>query len=469
MRILFINPPNKPFSERSLLIEPIDLLTAASYMQSLGHDVKAIDMDVKQMPPESIGKILSTFSPELTVIPFDYHIPLHKSESVPGIGEIAKACKESGSIVVTGGKTPKHYPKTFLDSSIDAVINSDLEPVLEQLAELRLQNPKAISEKLSAIPGITYQEDGRLISTPHSQAFDLNLLPIPDRNLLDLSDYIDVRSIWSSRGCTGGCAFCATPSYWGNWRGIRSSKVVDEIEQLVDEHDAQKILFIDDNATVSLNRMKEISSEIIRRGIDAKFGCLSRASSYDPETMGLMAEAGFRWIHYGGESGSQRVLDQQNKRITVSQIREAIVGTKKQGMRVRTSWIADLPGTDHQALDDTAELILATTPQEVRIHYLVPRVGTIYNPASGDASKNQPIASQYIHSNRSRLELATLDSESIAVHIDQLAAGLQAVGYLKIDRILDWGDVKKLEKESPDLKFISFCPSRYGLGWEGRK
>jgi anaerobic magnesium-protoporphyrin IX monomethyl ester cyclase len=462
MRVLFINPPNQPFSERSLLIEPIDLLAAASYLQALGHDVSVVDMDVKQLLPGSIGNILASVNPELTVMPFDYHIPLHKTESVPGLSQIAQACQEAGSRVVVGGKTPKHYPKLFLNGGIDAVINADLEPALKTLA-----GPGAwTAEKLSHIPGITYQDAGRVISTPPAQALDLDTLPIPDRKLVDLSDYIDVRSIWSSRGCIGRCAFCATPSYWGNWRARSASKVVDEIELLVNEHGAKKIIFLDDNATASGQRMKDISSGIIQRGIEAKLGCLSRVSSYDPGMMELMASAGFRWIHYGAESGSQEILNLQNKMVTVSQIRAAIDGTKKQGMRVRTSWIFDLPRTDEQAINDTIELILKTTPQEIRVHYLVPRVGTIYYTYSADSAGGVPMASQYIHTNTSRLELAALDAKSIAGRVDQLASALEGLGYLRISKLTDWSDPKKLEQASPLLKFISFCPSRYGLGWE---
>ncbi|MBT5022417.1 hypothetical protein HON01_06330, partial [Candidatus Woesearchaeota archaeon] len=49
MNILVINPPNKPFTERSLLIEPIDVLGIASYLQQIKNKVKVVDMDVKKM------------------------------------------------------------------------------------------------------------------------------------------------------------------------------------------------------------------------------------------------------------------------------------------------------------------------------------------------------------------------------------------------------------------------------------
>ena len=40
MNILLINPPNIPFSEQKLLIEPIDILTLGTYLQEANYNVK---------------------------------------------------------------------------------------------------------------------------------------------------------------------------------------------------------------------------------------------------------------------------------------------------------------------------------------------------------------------------------------------------------------------------------------------
>ena len=50
-------------------------------------------------------------------------------------------------------------------------------------------------------------------------------------------------------------------------------------------------------------------------------------------------------------------------------------------------------------------------------------------------------------------------------YVDCLSQKLVKKGYLLIDSITEWDDVKKLKRKNPGLKFISFCPARYGLGW----
>ena len=47
MNILVVNPPNKPFTNMSILAEPIDVLQIATIIKAKYSDVSVIDMDVK--------------------------------------------------------------------------------------------------------------------------------------------------------------------------------------------------------------------------------------------------------------------------------------------------------------------------------------------------------------------------------------------------------------------------------------
>ena len=49
MNILLINPPNIPFSEQKLLIEPIDVITLSTYLQEINYNIKFLDMDCKKI------------------------------------------------------------------------------------------------------------------------------------------------------------------------------------------------------------------------------------------------------------------------------------------------------------------------------------------------------------------------------------------------------------------------------------
>lgn len=459
MRVLVINPPNRPFTESSLLIEPIDVLGIASFIQSLGYVVRMLDMDGKRMAPGDLHGSLIEFKPERIVIVFDYHIPLFTSECVLDVKALIQLIKGYDRIpVILAGKMAQHYPHLFGPSGVDVIIHYEAELALAELLGL----PELEARSLKNISGISYFDSGNLCKNQaRRELADLTALPIPDRSLVDLDDYIDVRTILSSRGCQLKCTFCPTPDFWGEWRARTAVQVVDELQLLVQNHAARKILFLDDNATVSARRMREIATELLARHLDVRLGCLGTAVCFDESTARLMYRAGFRWIHYGIESGSQRVLDRIKKGTTVAQMRAAILGTKSCGMRVRTSWIFDIPGSDVEDVDSSIDLILETEPDEVRAHYLSLRSGSELHQqyAQGD------FPSQYIHHDLPSTSFS-LPREVLLGKMDELSRRLESRGYFVVRDPAQWRDVESFRRKDPRLRFLSFCPMRYGMGWE---
>ena len=459
MNVLVVNPPNKPYSSRNLLIEPIDVLTVATHIKNLGHNVKLVDMDIAQREPTTIEDDLSSFNPDFTVVPYDYHIPLFTSDAIPGVNTIARLAHTHGSKVVIGGRSPNHFPEQFLDGVEGIIIIGEMEPALTELLS---------GENTKSIDGLIFKENGTLQRTnPRKNRLDLNELPIPDRSLVDTNKYIDVRSLLSSRGCVESCGFCPVPEFWGKWKFRDANKVVDEIEYLVKDYGAQKILFLDDHATVHQKRMQEISREIIERGIETTLGCLGTVSRYDHKTVEEMEKAGFRWIHYGGEMVSQHVLDYMGKRITPKQMKEAIVGTKQIGLRVRTSWIFDAPQANEDDVDRTIEFILETQPEEIRAHYLTLRAGT---PFTREVERRRQgfaaIPPQYIHNGMPHSSFDTLNSERILEKVEYLTSELKRVGYLVVRNVRDWEQFNDPTVGNQNTKILSFCPLRYGIGWQ---
>ena len=133
-----------------------------------------------------------------------------------------------------------------------------------------------------------------------------------------------------------------------------------------------------------------------------------------------MYQVGFRWIHFGIETGSSRLLKQMNKEMDIDKVKEIIKETKEIGYRIRNSFILDYPTTTKEDLIKTKELILELEPHEIRLHYLAYRVGTpIY-----EENKNIINKTQYIHSNKPNIENKDLESE-----IDNLLKELEKRNY----------------------------------------
>lgn len=461
MNILLINPPNIPFSEQKLLIEPIDIITLGAYLQEMNHNVRFLDMDCKKLNCNDLTKyIQNEFMPNVVVVSYDYHIPLHTQKALENISEICKELKKYNIKTIMIGKTVTYNPKTIDIIGFDIGIIGETENTIKEILDKDFDDVK----ELSKINGIVFKKDNEIVITsPNKEKCDLDELPIPNRDIVNLKDYIDIRSILTSRGCINKCDFCATHNYWGSWRGKSAENVVKEIEYLVQKYNTKKIIFLDDNATANRKRMKEISSIIIEKKIDIKLGCLASINTYDKETFELMYKAGFRWVHFGIESGSQKVLKNNNKNFNVDYAKQVIKEVKQIGYRVRTSFIFDLPTTTKEDMNKTIDFILETQPDEIRGHFLTLRLGTtIYNKLS----KKREIPTQYIHSDKPLLENEEYTNSEMLQDIDILIDKLKSEDYKIVRNVKEWQDLEKLRNKDGKIKFLSFCPSKYGIDWE---
>jgi len=455
MKTLFINPPNRPFSDPALLIEPIDVLGLATYAGQQGHAVRVRDMDREQLAPARFAEVLAAERPDCVVIPFDYHIPLYTPQALAGINEMIGIAASLRLPVGLGGRPATYAAAAILSqpSPRTVIVRGEME---QALAELLARGDWSWSA-LAATPGITFMGPQGLAVTPaRRRPFDLDSLPIPDRSLVPLADYIDVRSMLSSRGCVERCSFCPVRSFWGAWRGRRAALVADEIERLIAEHGAKKIILLDDHAAADRRRLHTICAELRARRLQPALGCLATPQSLDHETLGVMREAGFRWVHVGAEFGSDRVLAGLNKRSSVAAIRSAVRGAKAAGIRVRTSWIFDAPHASAAELDATIALILETQPEEIRAHFLAFRPGA---PLAHGAASAAP---QYLHAAGPQTANPALPAALLEEKMRVLCERLGSLGYRTVRTPAEWAETAA---SRPPARFISFCPARYGIGW----
>jgi radical SAM superfamily enzyme YgiQ (UPF0313 family) len=96
----------------------------------------------------------------------------------------------------------------------------------------------------------------------------------------------------------------------------------------------------------------------------------------DREIAELMAEAGFRVINVGIESGNQRVLDLMNKGTTVEDNRNAVRWLKAVGIPVKASLIVGAPGETWESVEDTINFVREMRPEDYCISQYAPLPGS---------------------------------------------------------------------------------------------
>ena len=203
---------------------------------------------------------------------------------------------------------------------------------------------------------------------PAFDHFDLNKYTISGKKYLP---------IITSRGCPFQCTFCLASKMCGTGFRTRSpEKVLDELEWLRDVHKADIFAFYDDTFTFNMNRVSKICEGIKNRGLALPWDCRTRVDRINPKILLMMRKANCQLIHFGVESGSQKMLNIMKKGTTVEQNAKGIKMAKDSGIAVAISVVVGYPGETAELLKETFEFIRKTEPDYVYACQAIPYPGT---------------------------------------------------------------------------------------------
>lgn len=189
---------------------------------------------------------------------------------------------------------------------------------------------------------------------------NLDTLPLPARDLFDNQAYQEyykktfgqaVTSVMTSRGCPYKCDFCSKPVFGDVFRARSAANVVDEIEDVL-SYGYESIFFQDDCFTLDERRVFNICEEILRRGLNLNWECLSRVDAINLDLLSKMKQAGCRRVFFGIESGNNDVLKIMNKQLTIEQAKRAVELTASSGLKTGAFFILGYPSeTDRTVLE----------------------------------------------------------------------------------------------------------------------
>lgn len=464
MKYLVVNAPNFPLSNSSILIEPVDALTIATWIQHNHNDVSFIDLD--RFGLDAINDLAANYKVALVV--FDYLIALYSSEGVNHLGSLFSALAKRAEYILFVGRIATYFPYEVLDKfpEVYGCIIGEPEVVLADLfkyKDLRLlkNNPQIITRE-SKLDGSKLFSNNKGINI-----YDLfpKFGPIANRKLCQFDKYIDVHSIIASRGCSGRCKFCSTGGYLGNWKAASPELVLSEIKHLINLG-THKIIFLDDNFSNDQNRITKICEMIIQEKIDITWGCLCRIIDLNEDIIQQMHKAGCRWIHFGIEHDQQTRL-KLGKNFSDEDAIRIIQFAQKIGVRIRTSWILDLLEATANSVKNTFELAKIISSYEIKLHFLALRPGSkYYDQVKFPKSifNNNNVNEIFIHKgspfNTSSKELEL----SIVNQFEKFKLEMCDIGYQWVPDARFWDKFNNREA-LPNEKFFSTSIMRYGLGW----
>jgi len=210
---------------------PLGILYLSAYLKRAGFGVEVFDATfrdftdfestVRRLKPRIVGLYANIITRE-------------------NVFRLAKIAKASGvEFVLVGGPDASEWCERYFANGVDVIGTNEGEITLEELIPWLQKNGMA---GLEEVRGIIFQKDGRVHRTPPRPAItDLDSLPWPDRDVLQLEEYFDAWkshhgessvSLITARGCPFHCAWCSSEVFGHTHRQRSAKDVVDEMLML---------------------------------------------------------------------------------------------------------------------------------------------------------------------------------------------------------------------------------------------
>jgi radical SAM superfamily enzyme YgiQ (UPF0313 family) len=304
--------------------------------------------------------------------------------------------------VILGGPQVSFAEKKILVScNCDITVRHEGEYKLLKLLDYYILG----KNDLHSIEGISFRDEKTIVSTREAPLLNLDDLPVPDYSILsdklqwhipsDCTDnkfntfmlsVIQMFTYLGSRGCPYLCVFCVEGSLKRKHRVRNKENIKKDLMAFLNQTNAKFIYFADDTFTSSKKRVLEMCEILsdLRNSYDFEWYCEGRVNilSKHLELIECMVKAGMVKLQVGIESGSQKILDAQNKHITKDQLRKVFAEVGKiESLNIIGNIIWGCPQETEETITETIDfmkelIILSNFRSDISQSFLVPFAGT---------------------------------------------------------------------------------------------
>lgn len=217
------------------------------------------------------------------------------------------------------------------------------------------EGEKNLLVMLDEVEEKTEVEYPRLLTQPEEERININGLPMPDYESIDFSQYEVPNGVNSeiSRGCTAKCTFCEETHFW-KYRQRQAVDLVTEVEWLYYNKGTDIIWFIDSLINGNPKELRAFALALKEKDLKVRWTGYARCDGrMDLEYLQDLADGGCIMFNFGCESGSQKVLDDMAKGVTIKEMEQNFIDCKKVGIWCATNWIVGFPTENFQDFADT--------------------------------------------------------------------------------------------------------------------
>ena len=374
---------------------PLATLFAAAYARDRGHEVSLFD-PMLDRDTQGFAAAVVREEPDVVVLyddSFNWFTKMCLSRMREAAFAMIAKARGLGLTVVVAGHDAADDPEAYLRAGAAYVILGEgeltLGAVLDHLDAARSQGAEGPLVDPLQIDGIAVLHRGFLRRTqPRKLLQDLDVLPQPAWDLVDVPRY---REFWqkrhgyfslnvvTTRGCPYLCNWCAKPVYGNTYHSRSPENVVAELRMLRERYRVDHFWFCDDILGLKTRWLVAFADAVASAGIRTPFLCQTRADLMTRENVAALERAGAREVWLGAESGSQRILDDMQKGITVGQTRSAVKELRRCGIRVGLFLQFGYSGEDWSEVQATRAMVRELLPDDIGVSVSYPLPGTRYH------------------------------------------------------------------------------------------
>ena len=299
--------------------------------------------------------------------------------------EIIRFVKEQlpGTRVFVGGPDVRYNAENLLRTGADYVVIGEGEQTTQAL----IAHLEGDGTELEEIAGLAYltSEGAYHENAERDKLRDIDELPFPARHKINMQAYFDAwkshhgqsaMTVSTMRGCPYTCKWCSRAVYGLSYRRRSPKLVAQELVHIQETYNPDTLWVVDDVFTVNPKWMREFKEALDETGVRIPYECISRADRLNEEMIGLLKDTGCFRVWVGAESGSQKVIDAMDRRVSVHKTREMIQLAQREGIEAGTFIMLGYPGETREDIEETIHHLKVSDPDHFTITVAYPIRGT---------------------------------------------------------------------------------------------
>ena len=390
--VLFVHPGSRTQVYQALGTElaaiepPVWAGLMASFVRAQGYSVDILDADAEDLSPEQAAERVAYLDPLLTTVVVYGQQPSASTQTIPAAGAVCRAIKgldPTRKLLLAGGHVAALPERTLTEEAADFVCDGEgPHTVVDLVQALSSSQPDALRN----VRGIRYWDGSRIAATdpaPLVRELDKeipglawDLLPMDRYRAHNWHCFGDLQrqpyaSLYTTLGCPYRCTFCCIQAPFKSGELLQGYKeevnsyrmwsprlIGQQLDILVQRYGVRNIKIADEMFVLNNRHIHGICDVIIERGYDLNIWAYARVDTVKDGMAEKLKRAGFNWLAFGLESGSERVRDQVDKRFEEEDIYRTLEYVRGEGINVVGNYIFGLPEDDLKSMQETLDLAL---------------------------------------------------------------------------------------------------------------